>query len=346
MNRKFKSLISERARPYIIAEVSANHCGSIVKAKNIITAAKKSGASAVKIQTYEAENMTIDCDKPDFKIKHGLWAGHKLFDLYKSAQTPFLWHERLFSHAKKEGITIFSTPFDDEGVDLLEKLDVPFFKVASFEITDTSLLEYIASKKKPILLSTGISSKKEIGDALEIIRSKGVNDILLFHCISSYPAKAEDYNLNMIKTLKKTFNTLVGLSDHTLGLEASIASIPLGAVAIEKHFKLDKNDQTPDSEFSIDPEQLKELVTRVNAIWKGLGSGKFYRTKEEKKNIVFRRSLYFIKDLKKGHIITKNDVKCVRPGYALAPKEIKNILFKKTKVKVRKGDRVTLKKIE
>ena len=205
MNRKFKSLISERARPYIIAEVSANHCGSIVKAKNIITAAKKSGASAVKIQTYEAENMTIDCDKPDFKIKHGLWAGHKLFDLYKSAQTPFLWHERLFSHAKKEGITIFSTPFGDEGVDLLEKLDVPFFKVASFEITDTSLLEYIASKKKPILLSTGISSKKEIGDALEIIRSKGVNDILLFHCISSYPAKAEDYNLNMIKTLKKTF---------------------------------------------------------------------------------------------------------------------------------------------
>ena len=181
---------------------------------------------------------------------------------------------------------------------------------------------------------------------MEVIKSKGINDILLFHCISSYPAKSEDYNLNMIKTLKKNFNTLVGLSDHTLGTEAAVAAVSLGAVAIEKHFKLNKLDKTPDSDFSIDPSQLKELVTQVNSVWKGLGSGKFDRTSEEKKNIIFRRSLYFIKDLKEGHKISKDDINCIRPGYGLAPKYFKEVLSKKTKVRVRKGDRVTFKNIE
>ena len=312
----------------------------------MITAAKKSGASAVKIQTYEADSMTINSDRKDFKIKHGMWKGQKLFDLYKSAQTPFAWHERLFAHAKKEGILIFSTPFDDRGVDLLDKLKVPFFKVASFEITDHPLLEHIASKKKPILLSTGISSEQEIGDALEVIKSRGVKDILLFHCISSYPAKIEEYNLNMIKTLKKTFNTLVGLSDHTTGMEAAISAISLGAVAIEKHFKLNKNIKSPDSKFSIDPIQLKALVFKTNIVWKGLGSGDYSRTKEETKNIIFRRSLYYTRDLEKGKKISVNDIRSIRPGYGLSPNHLKKVLNKKIKKNVIVGDRVSLEDIE
>ena len=346
MKNLFKKLIAENIKPFIIAEISANHGGSFSKAKRMITSAKKSGASAVKIQTYESESMTIDSNKADFKIKHGMWKGQKLYDLYKIAQTPFSWHKKLFEHAKKEKIIIFSTPFDDKGVDLLEKLEVPFYKVASFEITDHFLLDYIASKKKPVLLSTGISSEKEIGEALEILKTKGVKDILLFHCISSYPAKVEDYNLNMIKSLKKTFKTLVGLSDHTLGAEAAIAAVALGAVAIEKHFKLNKNDKSPDSKFSIDPLQMKDLVFKVNSVWHGLGSANYKITKEEKKNIIFRRSLYFIRDLEKGKKITPHDIKSIRPGYGLHTSNYKKIINKKTKKSVKAGDRVSWENIE
>ncbi len=346
MKKTFKNLIDKGLKPFIIAEISANHCGSILKAKKMITAAKTAGASAVKIQTYEADSMTINSNKSDFKIKHGIWKGQKLYDLYKSAQTPFAWHERLFEHANKVGITIFSTPFDHRGVDLLERLNVPFYKVASFEITDLLLIEYIASKKKPILLSTGMSNEKEIGEALEIIKSKGVKEVLLFHCISSYPAKVEEYNLNMIKTLEKRFKTLVGLSDHTLGNEAALAAVALGAVAIEKHFKLNTNDKGPDSKFSSDPIEMKSLVVNTNEIWKGLGLGTYQRAPEEKKNILFRRSLYFMRDLNKGHQISKDDVRSIRPGYGLKPKYLKKVLTKKTKKIVKIGDRVTWDKIE
>lgn len=346
MKKNFKDLLSINSKPFIIAEISANHLGDIVKAKRLIAAAKNAGASAVKIQTYEASSMTIDSSRADFKIKHGMWKGQKLYDLYKQAQTPFNWHEDLFDFAKKEGIIIFSTPFDNEGVDLLEKLKVPFYKIASFEITDLLLIEYIASKKKPVFLSTGIATEKEIGDALEIIKSKGVKDILLFHCISSYPAKVEEYNLQMINTLKKTFNTLVGLSDHSLGSEASIGAIALGAVAIEKHFKLNQSDNSPDSEFSIDPQQMKELINKVNKVWKGIGTGKYKRTSEEKKNLIFRRSLYFIRNVEKGKKITPSDIKSIRPGYGLKTINYKKILNRKTKKNVRIGDRVTWENIE
>ena len=341
MRRTLKNIIGKSLKPFIIAEISANHNGSLNKAKKMIAAAKNAGASAVKIQTYEADNMTINIKKSDFKIKHGLWKGQQLFDLYKSAQTPFSWHKSLFEHARKEGITIFSTPYDHKGVDLLEELKVPFYKIASFEITDLPFIEYVACKKKPIMLSTGMSNENEIGEALEVIKSKGVNDILLFHCISSYPAKVQEYNLFMIKTLEKEFKTLIGLSDHTLGAQAALAAIALGAVAVEKHFKLNKKDVSPDSKFSSDPKEISKLVYDTTEVWKALGSGKYKRTLEEKRNLSFRRSLYFIRDLKKGTKITKNDIKSIRPGYGLKPKNLPVILTKKTKKNVKAGDRVT-----
>ena len=346
MKKLFKNIIAKNIKPFIIAEISANHGGSLAKAKKMITAAKKSGADAVKIQTYEADSMTINSSKSDFKIKHGIWKGQNLFDLYESAKTPFSWHKSLFNYAKKEGITIFSTPFDYKAVDLLDSLNVPFFKIASFEITDLPLIEYIASKNKPILLSTGMSNKKEIGDALELIKSKGINEILLFHCISSYPAKVEDYNLNMIKTLENEFKTLVGLSDHTLGAEAASAAVALGAVAIEKHFKINKNDKGPDAAFSSDPNEIKKLVNITNKIWKGLGRGNYNRAPEEKKNIIFRRSLYFVKSLKKGTVIKKEDIRSIRPGYGLQPKYLEKVITMKTKKKINVGDRVSWSNIE
>ena len=346
MKNTFKKIIGKNIKPFIIAEISANHDGSIIKAKKMITAAKKAGADAVKIQTYEANSMTINSNKADFKIKHGIWKGKNLYDLYQLAQTPFSWHESLFKHAQKEKIIIFSTPFDNKGVDLLDKLNVPFYKVASFEITDHPLIEYIAEKKKPILMSTGMANRKEIKDALTIIKSKGVKEVLLFHCVSSYPSKVEEYNLNMIKTLATQFKTLVGLSDHTLGIEAALASVALGAVAIEKHFKLNATDDGPDSKFSIDPLEMKSLVDKTKDIWKGLGSGKYERATEEKKNILFRRSLYFVKNLKKGQKVTKDDIRSVRPSFGLEPKHFKKVLGKKIKVPVKLGDRVTWNKLE
>ncbi len=346
MKSSFKKIIAKNIKPFIIAEISANHNGSLTKAKKMITAAKKAGASAVKIQSYEAESMTINSRKKDFRIKHGIWKGQNLFDLYESAKTPFSWHQSLFSHAKKEEIIIFSTPFDYSAVDLLDKLNVPFYKIASFEITDLSLIEYIASKKKPILLSTGMSNEKEIGEALEVIKSKGINEILLFHCISSYPAKVEEYNLNMIKTLENQFKTLVGLSDHTIGIEAASAAIALGAVAIEKHFKINQNDTGPDAIFSSDSTEIRNLVSATNKIWKGLGVGSYKRAKDEKKNIIFRRSLYFVKELKKGSVIKKEDIRSIRPGYGLKPKYLNQVITKKTSRKVNIGDRVSWKNIE
>ena len=346
MNKKFQKLISKTSKPFIVAEISANHGGSLKKAKKMIDAAKKAGASAVKIQTYEADSMTIKSNKKDFKIQHGIWKGKNLYDLYEAAKTPFAWHESLFKYAKEKQILIFSTPFDYKGVDLLDNLNTPFFKIASFEITDIPFIEYVASKGRPILLSTGMSNEEEIGEALEIIKSKGIDDILLFHCISSYPSKVEEYNLNMIKTLENQFNTLIGLSDHTLGIEASIAAVALGAVAIEKHFKLNKNDEGPDALFSSDPSEIKRLVKGTYNIWKGMGLGNYERATEEKKNILFRRSLYFVKDLEKGAIIENQDIRSIRPGFGLEPKYLRKVINMRTKKRIFKGDRVSWKLLD
>ena len=332
--------------PYIIAELSANHCGSIELAKKTIKAAKTNGADAIKIQTYTANSMTIDCDKDDFLIKEGTWKGYKLFDLYKEASTPYEWHKELFEFAKEQKITIFSTPFDEEAVDLLNELETPAFKIASFEIIDLPLIEYVAKKNKPILLSTGMASEDEIDDAVNVAKKYGCGDILLFHCISDYPASTKDSNINLIKTFKNKYDIEVGLSDHTLNNTAALAAVTLGAVAIEKHFILDRKNIGPDSSFSIEPSELKGLKFSTKECWQALGSGDFERSISEFKNMVFRRSLYFVKDMESGDLITKNNVRRVRPGYGISPKYFEEIINKKVKRSVKRGERVTWECIE
>ena len=263
----------------IIAEAGVNHNGSINRAKKSIEEAKNAGADAIKIQTYTAETMTINCNKKDFIIKEGLWKGYTLYDLYKEAHTPFEWHKELFEYAKEVGITIFSSPFDESAVELLEELDTPAYKIASFELCDLPLIKYIAKTKKPILMSTGMASIKEIEEAVETARKNGCDDLLLFHCISAYPAPLKDANLKNISYLKEKFNIEVGLSDHTYGTTAAIAAISLGASAIEKHFCLSRELGGHDSQFSIEPFELRELKEISIKVWESLGSSKFGRSK-------------------------------------------------------------------
>ena len=333
--------IGNKFPPYIIAELSANHNGSLELAKETILSAKKAGASAIKLQTYNADSMTLDVDKDDFIIKSGLWNGYKLFDLYKEASTPYEWHKELFEFAKQIGITIFSSPFDEKAVDLLEDLNTPAYKIASFEITDLPLIKYIAKRRKPMLISTGMATLEEIKEAVETARNNGCDQLLLFHCISSYPTPSKDANVKKLKMLQREFETEVGLSDHTLTNTASIASIALGAVAIEKHFIINRSQKGPDSSFSFQPNELKDLVKLTNECWETLGTEDERRPSVEKDNIIFRRSLYFVKDLKKGNLIKESDVRRIRPGFGLKPKYLKSILSKQLKQDISKGDRVS-----
>ncbi len=335
-----KRIISQNHPPYIIAELSANHNGSLLEAKNSIKIAKENGADAVKIQTYTPDTMTIDSDRKGFVIEGGIWDGYKLYDLYKEAHTPYSWHPELFTYAKEIGITIFSTPFDETAVDLLDDLGTPAYKIASFELCDIPLIKYVASKKKPILMSTGMASFDEIKDAVGAARNNGCENILLFHCISSYPAPLEESNLLTIDFLRKTFELEVGLSDHTLGNTASIASIAVGASAIEKHFIIDRNNKGPDSSFSIEPHELKDLKEKTNQTWLALGSSNMQRAECEKESLKFRRSIYFVNNLKKGDIIGKKDIKRIRPGYGLPPKFEDYIIGKILKLDVNIGDPV------
>lgn len=327
--------------PYIIAELSANHNGSIDRALKTIEQAKICGADAVKLQTYTADTMTIDCGLSDFMIKGGLWDGFKLYDLYKWAETPYEWHQELFSYAKKIGITIFSTPFDESAVDLLEKLNTPAYKIASFEILDLSLIRYVAKTGKPIIMSTGMASEEEINEAVATVRDEGCDQIVLLHCISSYPAPINQANLKQISNLSKRFNVTTGLSDHTLGTTASIVAVAEGASLIEKHFTLNKKEKGPDSEFSLEPKDLKKLCIDTKDAWLSLGKGGFERQISEERNKLFRRSLYFVKDLPEGHIIKKGDIRRIRPGMGLAPKYYEEILGKKIKKKIMRGKKVS-----
>ena len=332
--------IGVKEPPYIIAELSANHNGSIENAKKLIKEANECGASAIKLQTYTAESMTIDCDNKEFRINDGLWKGYSLFQLYKEAATPYSWHEELFRYANEIGITIFSSPFDENGVDFLDELNVPAFKIASFEILDLPLIKYAASKGKPLLISTGMANVKEISDAVNVAKDAGCQDILLFHCISSYPTATKDANLRMISYLRKRFDLEVGLSDHTLNNNAAIASLALGATAVEKHFLLSRSHKGPDSDFSIEPHELKNLVNSTKECWEALSEINFERTESEKKNLVFRRSLYFVKDIKAGEKINKENIRKIRPGYGLPPKYYEEIINKEVLRDISKGEPV------
>lgn len=312
--------------PYVIAEMSGNHNGSIEKAKQIMQAAALNGADAIKLQTYTPDTMTIRSDKVDFKIEQGLWKGYTLWDLYQWAHTPFEWHAPLFAYAKTLGITCISTPFDETAVDLLESLQCPFYKIASFELLDTALIEYVAKTGKPMIMSTGMASLSEIQQAVRVARGAGARELIVLHCISGYPTPVEQANLKTMVALQQQFNTLVGLSDHTMGNAAAITSIALGACLIEKHFTLDRAEGGPDAEFSMQPEELASLCRDVRAGWQALGTVDFTCQPAEKTNLNFRRSLYAIADIKAGERFTPENMRRIRPGFGISPQYYQQVL--------------------
>lgn len=334
--------IGPNSPPYIIAELSGNHNGQLDRALALVDAAADAGADAIKLQTYTADTMTIDCDLPDFHIQGGLWDGHTLYDLYTLAHTPWEWHQPLFERAKSRGLTIFSTPFDESAVDFLEELGTPAYKIASFEITDLPLLSYIAQQGKPVIISSGMSTETEIAKALTILRENGCSQILLLHCVSGYPTPLADINLKRITRLAETFSVPIGLSDHTLGNTAAQLAIALGAVAIEKHLTLARADGGPDAEFSLEPHELKELCSQAKLCWQALGSGKSGDNQAEQANLRFRRSLYFVADIPAGTTIKPEHIRRIRPGYGLPPDALPIVIGKITRTDIRRGKAVRL----
>ncbi|MDC3094314.1 pseudaminic acid synthase [Prochlorococcus sp. AH-716-M10] len=332
------TIVGDSHPPYIIAEMSANHNGSMDRAFETIKAAAECGVNAIKMQTYTADTMTIDCDKEDFMIRGGLWDGYKLYDLYKWAETPYEWHKNIFEYAKNVGITLFSTPFDESAVDLLEDLNTPAYKIASFELLDIPLIKYVAKTKKPLIISTGMANYEEISDAVDAVLSEGNEELILLHCVSSYPAPAEKYNLQRIKLLKKRFGCLIGLSDHSMVSTTSVASIALGASVIEKHFTLSREDKGPDCEFSLEPKEFKDLCAETKTTWKALNAEGDTNESIQSQSKDLRRSIYFIKDKSAGETINVNDIKRIRPGKGLAPKFIEEIIGLKLKYDVKRGD--------
>ena len=328
-------------RVFIIAELSANHNGSIETAIETIRAAKRAGADAIKLQTYTADTMTIDSKKSDFVINNGsIWDGKNLHELYKEAFTPWEWHSKLFEVAKEEGLVCFSSPFDKTAVDFLEELDVPCYKIASFEITDIALIEYIASKGKPIILSTGIATLEDIELALKTIRSVGDLEIALLKCTSSYPAPIEEANLVMIKDFKNRFGVISGLSDHTLGYKAAVVASCLGAQIIEKHFILDKSIGGPDASFSLDEKEFTRMVQKIRDAEKAIGNVTYELTEKQKAGKSFSRSLYAVQEIKIGEEFKPENIRSIRPGYGLHPKYLNNLLGTIAKRNINKGDRL------
>lgn len=314
--------------PYIIAELSANHNGKFETAVKIIEEAKKCGADAVKLQTYTADTITLDCDSADFKINGGLWCGRTLYELYQEAHMPWEWHAPLFEYARKLGITIFSSPFDNTAVDLLEGLNTPAYKIASFEAIDLPLIKYVASTGKPMIISTGMADAEEIAEAIEAAHDGGCKELAVLHCVSGYPAPAYDYNLRTIGDMIQRHGLVTGLSDHTLDNTTAITSIALGASIIEKHFTLDRSAGGPDDSFSLQPAELVALCRDSKTAWAALGKVDYGRKSSEQGNVQFRRSLYFVENLKAGEFISEKSVRSVRPGYGLPPKELSRVLGK------------------
>ena len=318
--------ISPNQPPYVIAELSANHNGRLETALKIIEEAAKAGADAVKLQTYRPDTITLNSDADDFKIKGGLWDGRTLYELYEEAHMPWEWHKPLFEHARKIGIPIFSSPFDTTAVDLLEDLNAPAYKIASFEAVDLPLIRYVAATGKPMIISTGMADAEEIQEAITAAREGGCKELAILHCVSGYPAPAEDYNLRTIPDMIERFGLVTGLSDHTLDNTTAIASVVLGASLIEKHFTLDRNGGGPDDSFSLEPADLAALCRDSKTAWNALGEVNYGRKSSELGNAQFRRSLYFVKDMKAGDVITPDCVRSVRPGFGLAPKELDRII--------------------
>lgn len=322
---------------YIIAEMSANHAGDIERAKEIIHAAKEAGADCIKIQTYTPDTITIDCDLPYFHISDGTWSGENLYQLYQKAFTPWEWQRELKEEADKLQIDFFSSPFDNTAVDFLEEIGVEFYKIASFELVDIPLIEYVASKKKPIIMSTGMATLAEIDEAVAAVRRQGNDDLALLRCASAYPAITDEMNLRTMQNMKETFGVPVGLSDHSMGAVGAVTAVALGASIIEKHFCLDRAIENPDSSFSMNPSEFKQMVKDVRQAEMAIGCVKYGPTRQEMGNLQFRRSIFCVKDIKKGEKITRDNVHIIRPGYGLVPKYYNEIMGQKALQDIRRG---------
>jgi pseudaminic acid synthase len=334
--------INKESKVFIIAELSANHNGSIDTAIETIRAAKRAGADCIKLQTYTADTITIDCDKDDFLIKGTIWEGKNLYKLYQEAYTPWEWHKEIFRVAKEEGIICFSSPFDKTAVDFLETLNVPAYKIASFEITDIPLIEYVASKGKPIILSTGIAEQADIELALDACKRMGNTDIALLKCTSSYPAPIDEANMCMVKDLAERYNVISGLSDHTMGATVPVVATCFGAKIIEKHFILDRSIGGPDASFSMNEEEFTAMVKAVREAESAIGKVDYTLTEKQAKGKDFSRSLYVVEDMRVGDVITEKNVRSIRPGFGLHPKHYKEILGQNVKIDIEKGEKFDL----
>lgn len=324
-------------KTYIIAEMSANHAGSIERAKEIIHAAKESGADCIKIQTYTADTMTIDCNNKYFNIENGTWKGENLYKLYQKAYTPWEWQAELKEEAKKVGIDFLSTPFDKTSVDFLEEIGVEFYKIASFELVDIPLIEYVASKNKPVIMSTGMGSLEEIEEAVEAVYSQDNRELALLKCSSAYPAITDNMNLAVIKDMKERFNIPVGLSDHSLGSLGAVGAVAMGASIIEKHICMSRKIENPDSSFSMEPDEFKKMVQDIRNVEKAIGKVFYGASIQEEESLKVRRSIFAVKDIKKGDKFTKDNIRVIRPGYGMKPKYYSNILGKESLHDIQRG---------
>ena len=323
--------------PFIIAELSANHNGSLSKAKETMAAAKESGAHAVKLQTYTPDTMTIDYDGAGFQIKGGLWDGKNLYRLYQEAHTPWEWHEDLFAYGQELGLVVFSTPFDESAIHFLESIGAPAYKIASFELIDLPLIRKCAAQEKPIIMSTGMADLKEIAEAVSVARESGGKDIALLHCTSGYPTPPNEADLNTLPHLAKAFGVVSGLSDHTGGIGVAVASVALGASIIEKHFTISRADGGPDSAFSLEPDEFKLLSKNAEIAWLALGNIRYEKSKSEQQNLQFRRSIYIVKDMNVGDKFNEENCRIIRPGFGLVPKYYDLILGRKINKSVKRG---------
>jgi pseudaminic acid synthase len=338
--------IGEDNSVFVIAEMSANHNHSFDEAVRILHAAKECGADAIKLQTYTPDTMTIDSDRDYFQIKGTIWEGQRLYDLYGNAYTPWEWQPKLKKIADEIGIILFSTPFDKTAVDFLEDMGVPAYKIASFELVDIPLIEYIASKGKPIIMSTGMATFEEIQEAVTAARNAGAGELALLKCTSGYPALPEEMNLKTIPHLSESFGVPAGLSDHTLGIAVPVAAVALGACIVEKHFTLSRSVPGPDTAFSLEPQEFRAMVEAIRVAEKALGTVNYGVTAEEEKSKIFRRSLFVVKDMKAGDIFTEEKVKSIRPGYGLPPKYLKELIGKKATKDLTRGTPLDLDMVE
>lgn len=336
---KFQNIFQKKT--YIIGEMSANHRGSIQHAKEIIHAVKEAGADCIKLQTYTPDTMTIDCHNHYFQISHGLWTGENLYSLYKNAYTPWEWQAELKNEAEGIGLDFLSTPFDKTAVDFLEKIGIKAYKIASFELVDLPLIEYTASKGKPIFLSTGMGAMEEIEDAIATIKKTGNKQLALLKCSSAYPAISDEMNLKTIVDLKERFQVPVGLSDHSLGSLGAVTAVALGGQIIEKHVCLSRTDSSPDALFSMEPNEFAQMVKEIRQVEKALGTIHYGPTKQEENNIIFRRSIFAVKEIKQGELLTEENIRVIRPGYGLKPKDYKEILGKSARQSIEKGSPIS-----